>query len=397
MRYASNTPSILRTAASTCARCAGSAISKTKREIATRSVVVETEPERMLRWWSESTRVTSESSRERSSASTWICTSNSVALPCVHSTSTSRSGCVRRSSTLTQSERCTLTPCDFVTKPTMSSPGTGVQHFASLTHTSPMPLTMTPGSPVRTRRESRPGRVGELLPGPRLPAKRGDETRNDGRRGDLPLADRGVQGRDVRIAQLGRDSQERLVRGHALDRQVLLAHRLRDRVLAVLDRLLAAFLREPLTDLVARPGALDEAQPVAARAGGLGLRGEHLDDVTVLEGRVERRQAAVDACTHRAVPDLGVHRVRKVDGGRARGQGDDVALGREDVDLRARELKAQRVEELPWVGRLALPVDELTQPRHLAGVLRGDRGPRILLVLPVRRDAVLCAPVHLVR
>jgi hypothetical protein len=34
----------------------------------------------------------------------------------------------------------------------MSSPGTGVQHLASLAHTSPIPRTRTPGSPPEARR-----------------------------------------------------------------------------------------------------------------------------------------------------------------------------------------------------------------------------------------------------
>ena len=51
-----------------------SPISKTKRLSARRSLVVDTVAERMLTWCSVSTRVTSLSSPERSSASIWICT-----------------------------------------------------------------------------------------------------------------------------------------------------------------------------------------------------------------------------------------------------------------------------------------------------------------------------------
>ena len=39
----------------------------------------------------------------------------------------------------------------------MSSPGTGVQHLASLTQTSEVPLTTTPGSPAGRRRPTRAG------------------------------------------------------------------------------------------------------------------------------------------------------------------------------------------------------------------------------------------------
>ena len=53
--------------------------------------------------------------------------------------------------------RCTDTPPPRVTKPRISSPGTGVQHLASLTQTSEAPLTTTPGSPAGRRRPVRAG------------------------------------------------------------------------------------------------------------------------------------------------------------------------------------------------------------------------------------------------
>ena len=47
-----------------------------------------------------------------------------------------RSGWASRDSALVQSVRCTDTPLPRVTKPMIGSPGTGVQHLASLTQTS---------------------------------------------------------------------------------------------------------------------------------------------------------------------------------------------------------------------------------------------------------------------
>ena len=149
----------MRTAASTEFRCAGSAISKTKRDTATRSRLVETVADRMFTWWSDSTRVTSESSRDRSIASTWIWTRNRAVVPESHSTSRIRSGWDRRAAMFAQSARCTETPSPRVTKPTISSPGTGVQHLANLVHTSETPLTTTPVSVARSRRGGAPGRV----------------------------------------------------------------------------------------------------------------------------------------------------------------------------------------------------------------------------------------------
>src|SRR5215467_707005 len=62
---------------------------------------------------------------------------------------TRRSGCdSSRWARLTQSLRCTETPLPRVTNPVISSPGTGVQHFDSLAHTSAEPSTTTPESPT---------------------------------------------------------------------------------------------------------------------------------------------------------------------------------------------------------------------------------------------------------
>ena len=90
--------------------------------------------------------------------------------------------------------------------------------------------------------------------------------------------------------------------------------------------------------------------------------------------------------------DLGVHGVGEVDRGRAGGQADDAALRREDVDLFRADLEPQRVEELPRVGRLGLPVGDVREPGHVgvdATCASGFAAVHALLVLPVRRDAVL--------
>src|SRR5690606_8873872 len=84
VRYTSYTPSMERTAFSTCPRCFGSPISNVKRLTATRSRVVVTDADRMLTCWSDSTRVTSDSSRGRSSASTWIATRKTESSPGDH-------------------------------------------------------------------------------------------------------------------------------------------------------------------------------------------------------------------------------------------------------------------------------------------------------------------------
>ena len=88
------------------------------------------------------------------------------------------------------------------------------------------------------------------------------------------------------------------------------------------------------------------------------------------------------------VTDLGVHGVGEVNRRRALDQGDDPALGREDVDLVLAEVELQRFEERDRVVLLLFDVGESLHPGDL--FVRGT-----LLVAPVGGDAELGATVHL--
>ena len=77
-----------------------------------------------------------------------MASANDVATPARQSTSISRSGSLRSAFTLGQSVRWTDTPRPRVTNPITSSPGTGVQHFDSLTQTSLRPWTITAWVPA---------------------------------------------------------------------------------------------------------------------------------------------------------------------------------------------------------------------------------------------------------
>src|SRR5207244_11422493 len=92
--------------------------------------------------------------------------------------------------------------------------------------------------------------------------------------------------------------------------QRLTAHRLDEIVSALVDRVDAAFTREPLTDLRAGARGLDELRPVAARARAFDLAGEDLAGVPRLQRRVERHQTGVDRRADASMPDLGGARVR---------------------------------------------------------------------------------------
>ena len=152
--------------------------------------------------------------------------------------------------------------------------------------------------------------------------------------------------------------------------------------------LLATLPDVPLLDLVGRPSAGDELQPVAARTSTLDVGGEDLDRITRLESGVERYETAVDLGANAAMPDVGVNRVGEVDRRRSDRQLDDLALRREDEDLVLIEIELQVRHELRRVGCLLLPLDDAVQPREVAT-------RRILLVVPVGRHAMLGAGVHL--
>jgi hypothetical protein len=95
--------------------------------------------------------------------------------------------------------------------------------------------------------------LGDVLGGTLLAAERLDQPLHDGLRRHVLLADGGVERGDVRVAHLVGQRGQGLAREQPLQGQALLAHRAGDRVLAVLDRLLATLLGEPLPDLVAGP------------------------------------------------------------------------------------------------------------------------------------------------
>src|SRR4029078_1744505 len=120
----------------------------------------------------------------------------------------------------------------------------------------------------------------------------------------VALTDGRVERGDVGGVEVAGDGRERLVREDPLRGKALTAHQPSQALLAPLDRFLAAFLGEVLLDLVARPRALDEGQPVPAGGGVGGLRREHLDDVAVVERGLEGDQPSVDPGTDATVPDL---------------------------------------------------------------------------------------------
>ena len=150
---------------------------------------------------------------------------------------------------------------------------------------------------------------------------------------------------------------------------------------------------KPVLDLVLGPRRLDELQPVTMRH--LAGSRRDLDRVAASELILERHHFAVDLGPVAVVADLGVNGVRKVDRRRALDQLLDRALGREDVDDVRIEVKLHRLHELPVVGEVLVRLEQLAQP--LEGALLRIIDLALLLVRPVRRNAFLGDPVHLLR
>ena len=250
---------------------------------------------------------------------------------------------------------------------------------------------------LRARRHS----LGKRLLRTVSPTQVVDEAGHNVLRGNMSFPDSRVQSGYVRISERRRYRQNRVVIHQALKRQVLLAHRASQRFLARLDSFLAALLREPRLDLGTRTRGCNESKPIARRTRLVRLRCHDLDCLTRLQACIERDKTPVHLRAHSPVPDLRVHGIGKINGGRARGQDDDLSLRRKDVHLIAGDLITQRIEELLGVTRLAFHLDQSTQPvrllvrAHPIGIATGSI--RVLLVLPVRRYAMLGALVHVER
>ncbi len=148
---------------------------------------------------------------------------------------------------------------------------------------------------------------------------------------------------------------------------------------------------------------LDEAEPLAAGAArrGLGLEaglgvglGENLHHVALLQLGGERGEPAVDPGGQTSLAPVGAQLVGHVDRG-GPGREHDLPSLDKHLDLRLREVAAQRLQELRRVGRLLLPVEHPAQPVELLGA--GVGGPGGAREAELRGDAVLGGAVHLLR
>ena len=122
----------------------------------------------------------------------------------------------------------------------------------------------------------------------------------------------------------------------------------------------------------------------------LRLRGDDLDLVAVPEFGAQRHDLAVDLAADAGVADLGVDGVSEIDRGRAFGQRDRIALGREAEHLVGEHFELGVLEEIFGPGGLIEDIEQFAHPPVLAAVdLFGFE-----LVAPMCRDAELGHFVH---
>ncbi len=126
-------------------------------------------------------------------------------------------------------------------------------------------------------------------------------------------------------------------------------------------------------------------------------RGQHLHLVAVLQLRGQRRELAVDLAAHRAVADVGVHRIGEVDHVGLARQRDQLALRGEAEHLVVEQFQLGVLEEFFRIGALRQHLDGVAQPRKGIRLAIEHLGRRAhaLLVEGVRGDAVFGNPLHL--
>ena len=156
------------------------------------------------------------------------------------------------------------------------------------------------------------------------------------------------------------------------------------------DVLIPALPLEPLADLTAGLAGAGDLHPVPAGAVG-GLGGDDLHNISVFQLGIKLGDMSVDLGGNHVVAHGGVDAVRKVDGGGAGRQVDDIPLRGEDKHLIGKHIHLQRVDELLRVGAVLV----LQQAAHPLIILLVAGALAVLLILPMGGNAVFGDLVHL--
>ena len=121
--------------------------------------------------------------------------------------------------------------------------------------------------------------------------------------------------------------------------------------------------------------------------------GDDLDDVAVAQPRTQGHHLAVHARADALMADIGVNRVREIDGRRPAGKPLHLPLRGEDVHLFGIQVDFQVLDELVRVAHFLLDFQELPKPLEVPFVaMIADAS---FLVFPMGGDALLRVAVHL--
>src|ERR1019366_5331839 len=174
-----------------------------------------------------------------------------------------------------------------------------------------------------------------------------------------------------------------------LQRDAVLARLFFDQLASDFNGALALVDFEPVLGRVGVAGKLDEGEPVAA--GLVSGLGDDFDDVAGMKLVAEGNHASVDLGAGATVANLGVNGIGEVDGRGFARQDQDLALGREGVNLFRVEIDFQGGKEFVGIGDVALPLDDLAEPGKALLVLGGDGA---VFIFPVGGDAFFAHLVH---
>ena len=156
---------------------------------------------------------------------------------------------------------------------------------------------------------------GELAVAVRLLAGR-HVLQQHGVRTDVTVADSGVEVVEVGEVEFLCQLEHPLVADGGEGTLLHATELLVEQFLALGDVFFASLLLEPDADLLGGARGFDEGQPVATRTVGT-FRGQHFDDVAVLQLVIEGDHAAVRLRPNATMANLGVDPVGKVDRSRA--------------------------------------------------------------------------------
>ena len=122
-----------------------------------------------------------------------------------------------------------------------------------------------------------------------------------------------------------------------------------------------------------------------------GLR-KDLHHVAGAKSVSQRHDLAVDLGAGATVAHIGVHGVGKIERRGAVGKLFHLALGGEHENISGIKIEFHALQELAWIGKRLMRIEEAREPLHLA--LVGNVGAAFL-VFPVRGDPALGDLVHL--